>query len=56
MKLRTVVLLYQLFTAVSDGATGIALLTAPALTLHLMNVVAPPDAMPYVRYLGAFVL
>lgn len=56
MNSRRTVLLYQLFTALSDGATGLALLAAPAFTLAQMQVPAPPEALPYVRYLGAFVL
>jgi hypothetical protein len=56
MRLHTPVLLYQLFSALSDAGTGIALLAAPALTLHMMGTAAPTDAMPYLRYIGAFVL
>jgi hypothetical protein len=48
--------LYQLLTGLSDTATGVLLVAAPAFTLHLMHVNAPPDALPYLSWVGAFVL
>lgn len=47
---------YQILTGLSDSLTGILLIFAPALTLHLMQVKAPNDALVYVSYIGAFVL
>jgi len=49
-------LAYQLLTGLSDTSTGILLLAAPALTLHLMRLEAPAAALPYLSYIGAFVL
>ncbi len=46
---------YQMLTGVSDTSTGLLLIFAPAMTLRLMNVLMPADALPYVSYIGAFV-
>ena len=57
MTRRHILLLYQLLLAASDTATGLLLLAAPALTLHLMHLASPPAAtLPYLSYIGAFVL
>jgi len=53
---RTLLLAYQLMTGLSDTVTGILLCAAPAFTLRMMGVHAPPDALPYVGFIGAFVL
>lgn len=53
---RTVLLTYQLVTGLSDTITGILLCAAPALTLRMMGLHAPVDALPYIGYIGAFVL
>ena len=53
---RTVLLAYQWTTALSDTCTGALLYVAPAFTLRLMGVHAPANAMPYIGYIGAFVL
>jgi len=55
MKLR-MLLAYQLVTGLSDTVTGVLLCVAPALTLRMMGVHAPADALPYIGYIGAFVL
>jgi hypothetical protein len=55
MKAR-VLLGYQLLTGLSDTATGLLLIFAPALTLRLMGVHAPQDALPFLSWIGAFVL
>ena len=47
---------YQLMTGFSDTATGLLLLLAPDLTLRLMHLSAPRDALIYISYIGAFVL
>ena len=47
---------YQLLTGLSDTTTGLLLVAAPTLTLHLMHVNAPADALPYLSWVGAFVL
>ena len=53
---RPVLFAYQLVTGLSDTITGILLCVAPAVTLRMMGVRAPADALPYVGYIGAFVL
>jgi len=47
---------YQCLTGLSDSSTGLLLIFAPALTLRLMRVQVPADALPYLSYIGAFVL
>ena len=47
---------YQLLAAASDGGTGLLLVFAPALTLRLMRLFAPQDALVYLSYVGVFVL
>ncbi len=47
---------YQWVTGLSDAGTGVLLCAAPAFTLRLMGLHVPPDAEPYVSYIGAFVL
>jgi hypothetical protein len=53
---RRILFLYQLLTGLSDGSTGLFLITAPALTLHLMGLHVAADALPFLSYIGAFVL
>ena len=53
---RPMLLAYQLTTGLADTLTGILLCVAPAFTLRMMGVHAPADALPYVGYIGAFVL
>ncbi len=47
---------YQVITAASDTSTGALLYLAPAFTLRMMGAHMPPNAAPYVSYIGAFVL
>jgi hypothetical protein len=47
---------YQLLTGLSDTATGVLLIFAPALTLHLMRLHVPAEALPFLSFVGAFVL
>jgi hypothetical protein len=56
MRPRQILLTYQLLIGASDTSTGLLLLAAPALTLHLMRLHPAPDALPYLSYIGAFVL
>jgi hypothetical protein len=53
---RPLLFAYQFVTGLSDTVTGILLCAAPAFTLRMMGVRAPADALPYVGYIGAFVL
>jgi hypothetical protein len=52
---RTVLLAYQLLIGLSDTLTGALLIVAPELTLGLMRLHAPSDALIYVSFIGAFV-
>jgi hypothetical protein len=53
---RQVLLAYQLLTGLSDSSTGVLLIFAPALTLRLMHLQVSPSALPFLAYIGAFVL
>jgi hypothetical protein len=49
-------LVYQSLTGLSDASTGVLLIVMPATTLHMMRLHAPQDALPYLSYVGVFVL
>ena len=53
---RRLLLGYQSLTGLSDSSTGVLLIVAPATTLHMMRLHAPQDALPYLSYVGVFVL
>jgi hypothetical protein len=53
---RNLLLAYQLLAGLSDASTGLLLLFAPLLTLHLMGLHAEPLTLVYLSYIGAFVL
>lgn len=53
---RRILLGYQLLTGLSDTSTGVMLVVAPALTLHLMKLQTAPDTLPFLSYVGVFVL
>ena len=50
------ILAYQLLTGLSDFTTGVLLIFVPALTLHLMGLHVPDASLPYLSYVGVFVL
>jgi hypothetical protein len=52
---RRILIAYQLLTGISDTSTGALLIVAPALTLRLMSLDAPANALVYVSFIGAFV-
>ncbi len=52
---RRILIGYQLLIGLSDTATGALLIVAPALTLRLMGLHAPSDALPFLSFIGAFV-
>ena len=56
MNRRHILLIYQLLIGASDTSTGLLLLAAPTLTLHLMGLHPAAAALPYLSYIGAFVL
>ena len=53
---RKIICVYQLLIGLSDGVTGLLLILAPAFTLRLMHLEAPAVALPYLSFIGAFVL
>ena len=53
---RPILLAYQTLIGLSDTSTGALLIVAPAFTLRLMGLHVPFDAIPYLQFIGAFVL
>jgi len=53
---RRLLLGYQLLTGLSDTSTGLLLVAAPALTLRLMGLQVADAALPFLSYIGVFVL
>lgn len=53
---RSVLVAYQLFIGASDFVTGVLLYLAPEFTLYLMHAHAPASALPFVSFIGAFVV
>ena len=53
---RRLLLGYQILTGLSDTSTGLLLVFAPALTLHLMRLHTAPMVLPFLSYMGVFVL
>ena len=53
---RSHLIAYQSLTGLSDAATGFLLIVAPNLTLRLMRLHATPGALPFLSYVGVFVL
>ena len=47
---------YQLLTGFSDTSTGVLLIFEPAVTLRLMRLRVPSDTLPFLSFIGAFVL
>ena len=53
---RPILLSYQLLTGFSDTSTGALLMVAPVFTIRLMHLHTPADALPFLSFIGAFVL
>jgi hypothetical protein len=53
---RRILFAYQLLTGLSDSSTGVLLTFAPALTLRLMHLQVAAISLPFLSYIGAFVL
>jgi hypothetical protein len=53
---RRLLFAYQVLIGLSDTSTGIMLLIAPAFTLRLMGLHPVLDTLPFIAYIGAFVL
>jgi hypothetical protein len=47
---------YQFVTGLSDTSTGVLLIASPVMSLRMMRLQAPQDALPYLSYVGIFVL
>jgi len=54
--IRRILIAYQILIGLSDTFTGALLVIAPVFTLRLMGLQAPADALPYLSFIGAFVL
>lgn len=53
---RSILLAYQLLAGLSDALTGAMLIAEPVLALRWMGLQAPADAVPFIAYIGSFVL
>jgi hypothetical protein len=53
---RPILVGYQLLIGLSDSITGALLIIAPEFTLRLMGLHASGDALPFISFIGAFVL
>ncbi len=53
---RFILLGYQVAAGGADALTGALLVAEPALALQWMGLRAPADAMPFIAYIGSFVL
>src|ERR1035441_2123281 len=47
---------YQMLTGLSDTGTGLLLIFAPALTLRLLGLHVSFESLPFLSYIGMFVL
>ena len=52
----SILLAYHLLAGLSDFATGALLLIAPVFTLALMRLSVPTDSLPFLSFIGAFVM
>ena len=53
---RSILIGYQVLIGLSDTLTGALLIIAPEFTLRLMGLHASGDALPFISFIGAFVL
>jgi hypothetical protein len=53
---RPILFTYQLAIGLSDTVTGALLIIAPEFALRLMRLHVPVDALPFLSFIGAFVL
>lgn len=53
---RRLIFAYQLLIGLSDFSTGALLLAAPEFTLRLMRLRVSADVIPFISFVGAFVL
>ena len=53
---RKLLIAYHCVTGIMDTSTGLLLIGAPQVTLRLMKLSAPAAALPFLSYVGVFVL
>lgn len=53
---RPILFTYQLAIGLSDTITGALLIIAPQCALRLMRLHVPVDALPFLSFIGAFVM
>jgi hypothetical protein len=53
---RSILIGYQMLIGFSDTFTGVLLIIAPELALQFMRLHASADALPFLSFIGAFVL
>ena len=53
---RPILISYQVLIGLSDTLTGALLLIAPEFALRLMGLHSPADTLPFLSFIGAFVL
>ncbi len=53
---RPLLITYQLLVGLSDTSTGLLLIVAPSLTLHMMKLPVLANTPPFLSFIGAFVL
>jgi hypothetical protein len=53
---RPILIGYQVLIGLSDTFTGALLIVAPEFTLGLMRLHAPAGSLPFLSFIGAFVL
>ncbi len=53
---RVLLLSYQMVTGLSDASTGLLLIFSPAVALSLVRLRVSPESLPFLSYIGAFVL
>jgi hypothetical protein len=54
--MKRILVAYQILVGLSDSMTGALLIFAPVLTLRLMGLHEPADTLPFLSYVGAFVV
>ncbi len=53
---RPLLIAYQFLTGLSDTSTGLLLIVAPEFALRLMRLHVASDTLPFLSYIGVFVL
>ena len=53
---RSLLIAYQIATGLSDAGTGLFVVAQPEWTLRQMGLHVPADTLPFISYIGVFVL